>query len=83
LACSACGSAACGSAAWRPASIASADPAAPAATAASAHFEPVVSMPSARSMEGEPGPDRWPLTGELEALAARWSIDPRRDLAAA
>jgi aryl-alcohol dehydrogenase-like predicted oxidoreductase len=32
---------------------------------------------------GEPGPDRWPLTGELEALAARWSIDPRRDLAAA
>jgi aryl-alcohol dehydrogenase-like predicted oxidoreductase len=30
--------------------------------------------------DGEPQPDRWPLSDELEALAARWSIDPRRDL---
>jgi aryl-alcohol dehydrogenase-like predicted oxidoreductase len=37
---------------------------------------------AAPGFAGEPGPDRWPLTGELEALAARWSIDPRRDLAA-
>jgi aryl-alcohol dehydrogenase-like predicted oxidoreductase len=32
---------------------------------------------------GEPQPDRWPLDPELEALAARWAIDPGRDLAAA
>jgi aryl-alcohol dehydrogenase-like predicted oxidoreductase len=38
---------------------------------------------AAPGFAGEPGPDRWALTGELEALAARWSIDPRRDLAAA
>jgi aryl-alcohol dehydrogenase-like predicted oxidoreductase len=31
--------------------------------------------------EGEAQPDRWGLSGELEALAARWAIDPRRDLA--
>jgi hypothetical protein len=30
--------------------------------------------------EGEPRPDRWPLTPELEALAARWGIEPARDL---
>jgi aryl-alcohol dehydrogenase-like predicted oxidoreductase len=30
--------------------------------------------------EGEPQPDRWPLTGELRALAARWAIEPERDL---
>ena len=30
---------------------------------------------------GEPRPDRWPLTPELAALAARWGIDPARDLA--
>jgi aryl-alcohol dehydrogenase-like predicted oxidoreductase len=29
---------------------------------------------------GEPQPDRWPLDGELEQLAARWAIDPARDL---
>jgi aryl-alcohol dehydrogenase-like predicted oxidoreductase len=29
---------------------------------------------------GPPQPDRWEL-GELEAVAARWAIDPRRDLA--
>jgi aryl-alcohol dehydrogenase-like predicted oxidoreductase len=32
--------------------------------------------------DGEPQADRWPLDGELEALAARWAIDPARDLAA-
>jgi aryl-alcohol dehydrogenase-like predicted oxidoreductase len=31
--------------------------------------------------EGAPQPDRWPLTPELDALADRWGIDPRRDLA--
>jgi len=30
--------------------------------------------------EGEPRPDRWPLTPELEELAARWGIEPARDL---
>jgi aryl-alcohol dehydrogenase-like predicted oxidoreductase len=33
--------------------------------------------------EGEPQPDRWPLDGELQALAERWAIDPQRDLAQA
>jgi aryl-alcohol dehydrogenase-like predicted oxidoreductase len=31
--------------------------------------------------EGEPQPDRWPLTGELRELAGRWAITPERDLA--
>jgi hypothetical protein len=30
---------------------------------------------------GAPQPDRWPLDGELAELAARWAIDPERDLA--
>lgn len=30
---------------------------------------------------GDVSPDRWPLTGELEAVAKRWKIDPVRDLA--
>jgi aryl-alcohol dehydrogenase-like predicted oxidoreductase len=30
--------------------------------------------------DGPPAPDRWPLTGELHALAARWGISPGRDL---
>src|SRR5689334_3258538 len=30
--------------------------------------------------EGEPQADRWPLTGELRELAARWEIEPDRDL---
>jgi len=30
--------------------------------------------------EGEPRPDRWALTPELTALAARWGIEPERDL---
>jgi aryl-alcohol dehydrogenase-like predicted oxidoreductase len=33
--------------------------------------------------DGEPQPDRWPLTGGLRDLAARWSISPERDLAQA
>ncbi len=36
---------------------------------------------AAADHEGEPQPDRWPLTPELDALAGRWGIDPRRDLA--
>ncbi len=30
---------------------------------------------------GDPLPDRWPLNAELEAVAARWKIDPVEDLA--
>ena len=30
---------------------------------------------------GDARPDRWELDAELEALAARWGIDPERDLA--
>jgi Ser/Thr protein kinase RdoA (MazF antagonist) len=30
--------------------------------------------------EGEPRPDRWALTSELAELAARWGIEPDRDL---
>jgi aryl-alcohol dehydrogenase-like predicted oxidoreductase len=33
--------------------------------------------------EGAPQPDRWALTPDLDALAGRWGIDPRRDLARA
>jgi hypothetical protein len=33
--------------------------------------------------DGPPRPDRWELDAELEAVAERWDIDPRRDLAAA
>jgi aryl-alcohol dehydrogenase-like predicted oxidoreductase len=33
--------------------------------------------------EGEPQPDRWPLTRELRELAQRWTIEPDRDLARA
>jgi aryl-alcohol dehydrogenase-like predicted oxidoreductase len=33
--------------------------------------------------EGEERPDRWRLDGQLEQIAARWSIDPARDLVAA
>jgi len=31
--------------------------------------------------EGEPRPDRWPLTPDLGAVARRWGIEPDRDLA--
>jgi aryl-alcohol dehydrogenase-like predicted oxidoreductase len=30
--------------------------------------------------EGEPRPDRWPLTPDLEEVARRWGIQPDRDL---
>jgi aryl-alcohol dehydrogenase-like predicted oxidoreductase len=30
---------------------------------------------------GEPQPDRWPMTNELRELAARWAIEPERELA--
>jgi aryl-alcohol dehydrogenase-like predicted oxidoreductase len=30
--------------------------------------------------EGEPRPDRWPLTADLDAVARRWGIEPERDL---
>lgn len=33
--------------------------------------------------EGEPQPDRWPLSEELNKVAARWEITPERDLAMA
>jgi len=29
---------------------------------------------------GEAQPDQWPLTPELEAVAQRWGVDPKRDL---
>ena len=32
--------------------------------------------------EGELRPDRWPLDDHLSDLAARWAIDPARDLVA-
>lgn len=35
---------------------------------------------AAPDFEGEPQPDRWPLTPELTALAGRWGIEPVRDL---
>jgi aryl-alcohol dehydrogenase-like predicted oxidoreductase len=36
---------------------------------------------AAADHEGEPLPDRWSLTPDLEEVAARWGIDPARDLA--
>ena len=35
---------------------------------------------AAPDFEGDPLPDRWPISAELSALAGRWGIDPRRDL---
>ena len=35
---------------------------------------------AAPDFEGEPLPDRWPITAELSALAGRWGIEPARDL---
>jgi hypothetical protein len=35
---------------------------------------------AAPDFEGDPLPDRWPLSEELAALAGRWGIDPGRDL---
>jgi hypothetical protein len=31
--------------------------------------------------DGEPRPDRWPIDDRLAEVAARWGIDPARDLA--
>jgi len=38
---------------------------------------------AAPGYDGPPLPDRWPLEPALAGLAARWSIDPARDLAQA
>jgi aryl-alcohol dehydrogenase-like predicted oxidoreductase len=35
---------------------------------------------AAPDFEGEPLPDRWPISAELSALAGRWGIEPARDL---
>ncbi len=35
---------------------------------------------AAPDFEGEPLPDRWPISPELSALAGRWGIEPERDL---
>jgi aryl-alcohol dehydrogenase-like predicted oxidoreductase len=35
---------------------------------------------AAPGYDGEPLPDRWPISPELSALAGRWGIDPARDL---
>jgi len=36
---------------------------------------------AAPDFDGDPLPDRWPLSADLAALAGRWGIDPQRDLA--
>ena len=36
---------------------------------------------AAPDFEGDPLPDRWPISPDLRALAGRWGIDPARDLA--
>ena len=38
---------------------------------------------AAPGFEGDPLPDRWPISAELSELAGRWGIDPERDLARA
>jgi aryl-alcohol dehydrogenase-like predicted oxidoreductase len=38
---------------------------------------------AAPDFSGEPLPDRWPISPELNALAGRWGIEPARDLARA
>src|SRR3954451_15140469 len=35
---------------------------------------------AAPDFDGDPLPDRWPISPELSALAGRWGIDPGRDL---
>jgi hypothetical protein len=35
---------------------------------------------AAPDFDGEPLPDRWPVSAELTELAGRWGIDPARDL---
>jgi hypothetical protein len=29
---------------------------------------------------GEAQPDQWPMNPDLEAVAQRWGVDPKRDL---
>ena len=36
---------------------------------------------AAPDFEGDPLPDRWPISDDLSKLAGRWGIDPARDLA--
>src|SRR4051794_4208362 len=38
---------------------------------------------AAPDFQGEPQPDRWPISAELSALAGRWGIEPARDLSRA
>jgi aryl-alcohol dehydrogenase-like predicted oxidoreductase len=38
---------------------------------------------AAPDFEGEPLPDRWPISEELSAVAGRWGIEPARDLSKA
>jgi aryl-alcohol dehydrogenase-like predicted oxidoreductase len=38
---------------------------------------------AAPGFEGDPLPDRWPISAELSALAGRWGIEPLRDLSKA
>jgi aryl-alcohol dehydrogenase-like predicted oxidoreductase len=38
---------------------------------------------AAPGFDGDPLPDRWPISAELAELAGRWGIDPARDLAKA
>ena len=38
---------------------------------------------AAPDFEGEPQPDRWPITPDLTAVAGRWGIEPARDLSRA
>jgi len=38
---------------------------------------------AAPDFDGDPRPDRWALTPQLAELAARWGIEPERDLVAA
>jgi len=35
---------------------------------------------AAPDFDGEPLPDRWPITADLTELAGRWGISPARDL---
>jgi aryl-alcohol dehydrogenase-like predicted oxidoreductase len=35
---------------------------------------------AAPGFDGDPLPDRWPITADLAELAGRWDIDPQRDL---
>lgn len=45
------------------------------------NFGSMVLKGASADYEGEPAADRWPLSGRLRDLAARWDIAPERDLA--